>query len=433
MKNLTASLISLFIISNAFSQQFITTDVDHFWNAYDKVKGVKDSALQYKYIQALYIDQGTPGLKAIMELRRYDAKSYVDAINAYPQFWAAIRQHTAHAATIAKDIEEGVVKLKKIYPQLKPAAVYFTIGALRTNGTVKDSMVLIGCELAMADAQTPVSEFPASMSHLKSYFATDPIKHIVFLNVHEFVHTQQKTTIGDGLLAQCVLEGVAEFLAVKAMGYPSPTQAIPYGKSNDAKVKARFLQEIYSPYMYNWLWNSPDNEFKTRDLGYYIGYAISESYYNKAKDKAAAIKDMILLDYNNEAALNAFVDQSGYFERTTAELKEQYEAGRPVVTGIAQFKNGDKNVNPKLTQVTITFSQKMDKRFRNFDFGPLGKDHLLALKQFIGFAEDGMSATFAVAMETGKHYQLLIGEGFRSVNGVQLKPYLVDVETGSGL
>ncbi|MBN9299720.1 MAG: hypothetical protein J0I41_22145 [Filimonas sp.] len=424
----TAFLCSIFSVT-AYSQAFVTSDIDNFWNAYDHIKSTNDSAQQYGYIQKLYIDKGTPGLKAIMQARRYSPQSYINAIKAYPAFWAAVRRNTAHAGNAAEDIAAGVARLKKLYPQLRPATVYFTIGALRTNGTIRDSMVLIGSELAMADPATPVFEFPSTMSHLKPYFATDPAKHLAFLNVHEYVHTQQKTSIGDNLLVQCVLEGAAEFLAVKAMDQASPTPAIAYGKANDAKVKARFLKEIYSPYFYNWLWNSPDNAFKIRDLGYYIGYAICEAYYNKAQDKQQAIAEMITLDYNNANALNAFVDKSGYFGKTTAQLMAAYEAGRPVVSGIKQFTNGDTQVSPQVTQVTLVFSQPMDPQYRNFDFGPLGKDALLSVKKFNGFSDDKLSATFEVAMEPGKHYQLLIGEGFRSVDGVPLKPYLVEITT----
>ncbi|MCB4235398.1 hypothetical protein LDL59_10835 [Kaistella anthropi] len=45
----------------------------------------------------------------------------------------------------------GIEKLRKIYPELKPAKIYFTIGALRTNGTYSHNLVLIGSEIAMTD------------------------------------------------------------------------------------------------------------------------------------------------------------------------------------------------------------------------------------------------------------------------------------------
>lgn len=44
----------------------------------------------------------------------------------------------------------------------------------------------------MADSKTVTSEYPENLSHLKSYFATNPNEHLVFLNVHEYVHTGKK-------------------------------------------------------------------------------------------------------------------------------------------------------------------------------------------------------------------------------------------------
>jgi hypothetical protein len=53
----------------------------------DKITETKDSVQRYDYLNTLFIDPGTPGLKAVMKARAYTAKSYIDAINQYPEFW----------------------------------------------------------------------------------------------------------------------------------------------------------------------------------------------------------------------------------------------------------------------------------------------------------------------------------------------------------
>jgi len=232
MRKILVPLIFLIPFLKLFSQtnlNFVTSDVDNFWTAYNKITATTDSIQQYNYINQLYTDKVSIGLKAIMQARRYTDKSYVDAINSYPLFWNSIRTNTLKSKQIAKDIEGDVLKLKKIYPALRPSKIYFTIGAFRTGGTTLDSMILIGSEIAMADKNVVTKEFPNSLSNLSSYFATDPIDNIGFSNVHEYVHTQQKTTIGINLLAQCVLEGVAEFVAEKATGKLSTAPALKYG------------------------------------------------------------------------------------------------------------------------------------------------------------------------------------------------------------
>ena len=83
-------------------------------------------------------------------------------------------------------------------------------------------------------------------------------------------------------------------------------------KWNDAAIKAAFRRDMAGEDFSGWLYNSADNAFGVRDLGYYVGYAITRGYYNRASDKAAALKTMIELDYSDPAAVQAFVDASGY-------------------------------------------------------------------------------------------------------------------------
>jgi hypothetical protein len=77
-----------------------------------------------------------------------------------------------------------------------------------------------------------------------------------------------------------------------------------------------------------WLYNNRKSEFGVRDLGYYIGYAICQRYYVNPNDKKQAIKTMIELNYNDEKALNNFVDQSGYFEQPVTTIGAHYENER---------------------------------------------------------------------------------------------------------
>lgn len=432
MKNTFFIFLIMFFVSKSFGQNnsnVITSDIANFWSAFDKITTTKDTIEQYNYLNDLFIKKGSPGLSALIEVKRYTPRLYINAINNYPLFWKSIRENTLKADSYAKEIEDGIDKLRIIYPTLIPAKIYFTVGALWTGGTTYKGKVLIGSELAMTDSSTVTKELPERFSYLPPYFATNPIKETVFLNVHEYVHTQQKTTIGNNLLEQCVLEGVAEFITVIALNKTSPNQCIGFGKKNDRKIKEAFTKEIFSSLFDNWLWNDFNNQFKMRDLGYYVGYAIAEKYYKQATNKKQVIKEMIELDYNNETELGKYVDKSGFFDKSYKRLKGDYENSRPKLINIKEFKNGNQIVNLNLTQITIEFSAVMDKRFRNFELGPLGEKNLLKLKKFIGFSEDGKSASFEIELKPNQQYQIIIGEGFRNDKGISLKPYLVDFKT----
>lgn len=427
-------LIIAFVLQSGLvhaQNHIVTTDIDNFWNAYDHIIATKDTELQHSYLNELFIAKGTPGLKGIIQVRNYTDQSYLAAVRSYPLFWQSIRSNTLKAKTFSMKINHGIRNLKQLYPELKPSIIYFTIGALKTNGTTQKDKILIGSELALADSATNTSEFPATLNHLKQFFKSNPIQSVVFGNVHEYVHTQQKSTVANSLLGQCLLEGVAEFLAVKATGQSSPTPAVAYGAANDDQIKAVFSEQMFHTNYGFWLYSNETNEFGMRDLGYYVGYAICQKYYANAIAKHLAIKEMIELDYNDKLALSNFVDKSHYFDKPLAILDDKYEATRPKVIGIDELKNTDMLVNPGIERITVNFSAQMNTTYRGFDFGPLGEANVLKIKRFIGFSQDGKSVSFEIELKPGNHYQLLLTDRFQDNNGKPLKPYLIDFTTSN--
>ncbi len=326
-------------------------------------------------------------------------------------------------------IENDLAKLQKMYPALKPSSIYFTIGIFRTSGTAYKNTVLMGSELSMGDNLVDVSELPQELSHLKGYFQENPIENVPLLVAHEFVHTQQHRFV-DNLLSYCLYEGIAEFVSCKATGKASTTPAINFGKANEKQVKAKFEADVFAMGDFNdWLWGNNSNELKIRDLGYYIGYEICERHYNQSKDKNKAIKEMIELDFENEKQVEKFVDNTHFFSISLKKMYKKYDKSRPIVTHIKEFKNGSKEVNPNLTQITLYFSKPMRKNTRGFDFGPLGENNVLRVKKVIGFSEDGTSFTFEVALKPNQRYQSLVTNRFLSVDGIRLKSFLIDITT----
>ena len=434
IKTFTFVLSFLFCFSIAFSQtskqqgQVISSDIDNFWIAYDKITSTSDTTAQLAYFNSLFLEKGSAGLPLIMEARRYSPQEYLNAIRNYPLFWASIRQNTYKAKDFAAEIEIGIEKLRKIYPELKPTNVYFTVGALRTPGTSLKGQILIGSELALTDKSTNTSEFTTSFSYLKPYFETEPIKNVVFLNIHEYIHAQQNAMEGYDLLSQSLLEGIAEFVPVIALSMQSPNACILFGKENEERVKAAFEQEMFSPWIYNWIWNDADNQFKIRDLGYYVGYAIADKYYKEAKDKKQAIKDLIELDFTNPQKIEDFVEKTAYFSKSLKKLKRDFEKSRPKVLNIKEFKNGSQNINPNLSEITIHFSKEMDKRFRSTHFGELGEAYFPEIIS-ASPSENGKSITYKVKLKPNQKYQFVIESGFRTPQAIPLKPYKIEFTT----
>src|ERR1700743_76605 len=97
MKLLPAFPFFLLLAFTGYAQNkqlVFATDIDHFWTAYDSVKTTGDTLRQQKFIQQLYIDPASDGLKEFMRVRNYNAPLYVKLINKYPRFWQSIRRNT---------------------------------------------------------------------------------------------------------------------------------------------------------------------------------------------------------------------------------------------------------------------------------------------------------------------------------------------------
>ena len=413
MRFVLTIVLHLFFLSAVFAQNapnVITTDIDNFWAAYDKIVTTKDNAEQLEYLNKLFIEKASVGQQQMFEARRYKPQEYIDAINKRPEYWTAIRPNTLRAKELAADIEAGIEKLRKVYPELKPSNIYFTVGVFRSGGTTKGSNILIGSESIFADEKN--------------------INNLAFTIVHEYVHTQQKNANNENLLRQSVIEGIAEFVAVKALDQPSFAPAISFGKSNEPRVKNAFARQMFNIDRGFWLYSDAKNDFNTRDLGYYVGYAIAEKYYEKAKDKKLAIKQLIELDSDNQVAIAKYVDSTGYFPKSVKKFEKDYEKNRPRVVNIKEFKNGDKNVSPGITRLTVEFSKEMQPPYRSFNFGPLGKENSIRIKNFLGFSENGKSISLEIEpLEPNKRYQMELGSSFRDKTSVRLKPYLIDITT----
>ena len=415
--------------TETIDQIFVSEDIDNFWFAYNQVNSTKDSVLQLKYFNDHFYNIASKGQKGMFTARNYTAQEYVLAINNYPKFWNSIKQNTLKASEHNPIIRKGIKKLKAIYPDLKPSTIYYTMGIFRSPGTGFDQMALIGCEFALGDNKTITTELPSSLAHVKNYYNINPTSYLDFLNIHEYIHTQQNESLNN-TLSQSLSEGIADFIASKVTEKNAPFSYFEYGLKNEAKLKKAFEAEMFNiRKMGDWMWNQ-NNQFNTRDLIYFIGYRIAEARYNIANDKKLIIKEMIELDYTNELQIENFVNTSNYFSDSIENLYQSFEAKRPTVIEIKQFKNGSQSVSPHLKEITLVFSKKMDHRIRSTGLGELGKEHFPKLIG-IDFAEDGLSVTYKFDLEANKRYQVLLENGYRTEDEIPLKPFLIDFKTSN--
>lgn len=418
--------ICAFLMAKAQDYQslIITSDIDRFWMAYDSAGTTTDTLKQQQFFQQLYIDKATEGLKSFMKICSYDAPLYVRLIKKYPKFWPSVRKNTLMIKSQLGAVENSIRRFKALYPEMNPAKVYFTVGGLRSGGTVTSGMVLVGSEIATADKDTDASELS---SWLQKVFKSQAASYLLSVNVHEYIHTQQDENYGV-LLGQCLREGAADFITELVTEQENKSPYLQYGRAHEPELKARFKTFMFSGTMNEWLYNGGDVAHP--DLGYFMGYQICQAYYRKSKDKKLAIKKIITLNYGDRDGLLDFLTQSGYYRETINknELMKEFEAKQPEVQSLSPDLNLKDSVSASLSELSFNFSEPMNKTY--FLLPRKGKGAQYPISGTTGFSEDLKSFKVKLNLQPGKTYELTItGKDFISQRGYPLKEYKLRFST----
>ena len=314
MKNRVLFIILLFNLS-LFAQnnqsKIFTSDIDNFWVAYDSVLKTKDKSLQIRIIQELYLDKATEGLKEFIVSREHTAQRHLINILSYPKFWKSLRPKTLEIASYKKEIEIVMSRFQKLYPNFKQPEVYFTIGCLNSGGTTTENKILIGAEIACSDKNVDASELG---NWLQRVFLHNI--NVVYLVAHESVHTQQHE-VHEGysnLLFASIYEGSCDFIGELLLENQISSPYMMYGRTNEKTLWNKFKQEMYGDSLSDWLYNGEEAPNGVADLGYYMGYEISKSYYQNSTNKEKALKEIIEVDNKKESILE-FFKRSGYAKK----------------------------------------------------------------------------------------------------------------------
>ena len=312
MKRLLSFLLLVNFSASSFGQtsKIFTSDIDNFWIAYDSVKTTKDTTKQIDFIQKLYLDKATDGLKDFIKLREHSARKHLNNILRYPRFWTSLKPHTLEIKSKVNEIENLMVNFKNLYKNFKEPKVYFTIGVLNSGGTTSSDKILIGCEIACSDKTVDASELN---KWLQGVFKLNT--SVISMVAHELGHTQQKggDSEDDGisnLLGYCIKEGACDFIA-ELLYKPVQSPYMTYGKANKKMLWTDFEKEMPGQETKNWLYNGDNAPNGIADLGYFIGYEICKSYYDNSKNKRKAFKKIVELNYDKKKVQN-FLTKSKY-------------------------------------------------------------------------------------------------------------------------
>lgn len=287
--------------------KIITSDIQNFWRAYDQAK--PDN--QVDVFEREYLKRASDGLQDFVKLRITSADALVQTINKNAKYYASIRESTLRVDAMQTKMRACFYALKYLYAAAVFPDVYFVIGRMSSGGTTSNRGLLIGTEMHGLTSGAPKDEL--SDWHKQ---VLRPIEDVPYIVAHELIHYQQdhgsqKST----LLYQSLNEGSADFIAELISGGTINPHLHVYGNPREKELWEEFRQGMDGTNFSKWLYNGFNVKDRPADLGYYVGYKIAESYYNRMKDKRQAIKD--ILEFKDAAK---FLKDSGYetkFQSTT--------------------------------------------------------------------------------------------------------------------
>jgi hypothetical protein len=326
-------LISAFVVLGQTSTQkvnsdpdaakFVTSDIDNFWRAYDLAAKEADRSAKVAIYQREYLDKGSAGLKDFVRTRIKSAEELVNAVEKLPRFYASVRPGTMRVREKEKDVRKAFRKFKQMYPDALFPDVYFVIGITNTGGTASQSGLIIGTELYGSTMTTPRDEFVAAFrsfmpnvkdeAEIRSLAAkfTDvalkTVDGIPAIVAHESCHFNQKYTTLDTLLAKSIQEGACDFIGELISGKLMNPAQKAYGEKHQAELWNEFEAEMHQRAERKWMYNALTSGARPPDLGYFMGYKITQAYYKNAKDKPAAIRDIL-----NIKDFREFLTKSAY-------------------------------------------------------------------------------------------------------------------------
>jgi len=267
--------------------QVITSDIDRFWSTVDNYEGELSVALDKEYIE-----KGTDGLKDFTSTQIINAEKLANQYLADKEYYASIRNNSLLTIKTKEDIIKYFKVFKSIYPKAKFPDIYFLIGRRNSGGTASKNGLLIGAEVH-----------------------TDFNKYVPTV-IHELMHFNQ-TDINSSWgspLTQSIHEGGADFIASLVLGdsIRINDETYNYGYQHEEELWEEFSTNMYKTgeigkeEINKWFYGG-QKEGEPIMLGYFIGYQITKSYYDKMEDKQKAIYRIL----NNHFS-KRLLEDSGY-------------------------------------------------------------------------------------------------------------------------
>lgn len=271
-------------VSDPLKAEFVTQDIPNFWIAFDSLEaGYKGNPFD-----DLYIKKGSPGITAFMKGRIINADSLRNRVSRNKAKYLEKRGSSLKFLNHKKQCISTFMALKYLYPNAIFPPVYFVIGRFNSGGHAHKNGLVVGAEMNEPD------DVPYIVAHELIHYQQDDIK-------------ESETS----LLSACIAEGSADFIGELISGGGPNAKTYAYGNANEKKLWTEFKTIMYDKgNNHDWIYNYKPKNGYPPDLGYWMGYKITEAYYNKSTDKRKALSDILhIKDYSRFLKDSAYEDK----------------------------------------------------------------------------------------------------------------------------
>ncbi|HTE32467.1 MAG TPA: hypothetical protein VK666_18935 [Chryseolinea sp.] len=262
------------ITNDPDSASIITTDITHFWMAFDSLTSQRTSTDSLRIIKKILVDQASEGLSEYMNAAGCHEKEYLETIRRRKADYLAIRAKTEAIAGKKQLLLQYLNRFKQLYPAVRIPAICFTIGKFEVGGTQFEKTLYIGCEVDIINYVDVITQ-----------------------SIHELAHFQQKNQNPATNLDLAMIEGGAEFVCYQVTGKRTIPATWEYGVAHEAGLWNEFRPRLDSAINMKWFSDLPDkNKNRPGSLAYFIGFRICETYWKRHPYKKLALGIIIEME-----------------------------------------------------------------------------------------------------------------------------------------
>jgi hypothetical protein len=268
-----------------------TEDVERFYRIYD-AEGGHPTADQ---LQRDYIDPGSDGLHQFATVRNISGTRIAESLAKNPEMYAVAKRCMVVLPQVRQRLQLALRSLSALYPQARLPPVTIAVGRGKPVG--------VG---------SPVTGLQIGLEALCAVEWLNPNLEDRFVHViaHEYAHVQQVPALADDehptVLERSLVEGAAELTAELISGKVAYSQLSASTRGREKEIESAFLADRNETDLSRWLDNSTKD--KPGDLGYWVGYRIVKTYYQRAADKREALREILEM-----TDPKTFLAQSGWY------------------------------------------------------------------------------------------------------------------------